>query len=71
MQVANAPCSWGLPDRDAPGEMIGYRQMLDELAAKTDAKLTVEATPTSSSPASHQRATQASPLRGPPETIAR
>jgi inosose dehydratase len=33
MQVANAPCSWGLPDRDAPGEMIGYRQMLDELAA--------------------------------------
>lgn len=33
MQVANAPCSWGLPDSDAPGEMIGYRQMLDELAA--------------------------------------
>ena len=33
MQIANAPCSWGLPDRDTPGEMIGYRQMLDELAA--------------------------------------
>jgi inosose dehydratase len=33
MQIANAPCSWGLPDPEVAGEMIGYRQMLDELAA--------------------------------------
>lgn len=33
MQVANAPCSWGLPDPEVQGEMVGYRQMLDELAA--------------------------------------
>ena len=33
MQVANAPCSWGLPDPEVQGEMVGYRQMLDELVA--------------------------------------
>jgi inosose dehydratase len=33
MHVANAPCSWGVLEHDVPGGMIGYRQMLDELAA--------------------------------------
>jgi inosose dehydratase len=33
LRVANAPCSWGSLEFDVAGEAIGYRQMLDELAA--------------------------------------
>ncbi len=33
MQVANAPCSWGVLEDEAGGERAGYRRMLDELAA--------------------------------------
>lgn len=34
IKVANAPCSWGTrASADAPAELIGYSQMLDELVA--------------------------------------
>lgn len=33
MQIANAPCSWGVLEHAASGERAGYRRMLDELAA--------------------------------------
>ena len=33
MQIANAPCSWGVLEESGPDGRAGYRQMLDELAA--------------------------------------
>lgn len=33
MQIANAPCSWGVLEHADSGGRAGYRQMLDELAA--------------------------------------
>jgi inosose dehydratase len=33
IQLANAPCSWGVLEFNLEGEPIGYAQMLDELAA--------------------------------------
>ncbi|MBI2946852.1 MAG: TIM barrel protein [Verrucomicrobia bacterium] len=31
IQVANAPCSWGVLEFDLPGEALGYAQVLDEI----------------------------------------
>lgn len=33
IQVANAPCSWGVLEFDIQGEAAGYAQVLDEIAA--------------------------------------
>jgi inosose dehydratase len=33
IQVANAPCSWGVLEFDLSGEAAGYAQVLDEIAA--------------------------------------
>lgn len=33
MKVANAPCSWGVLEFDLEGEVAGYAQVLDEIAA--------------------------------------
>jgi inosose dehydratase len=32
IQIANAPCSWGVLEFDLDGETAGYRQVLDEIA---------------------------------------
>ena len=32
IQIANAPCSWGVLEFDLEGETAGYRQVLDEIA---------------------------------------
>ena len=34
MQIANAPCSWGVLEDAASDKAIGYRRMLDELDGK-------------------------------------
>ena len=31
IQIANAPCSWGVLEFDLPGQKIGYAQVLDEI----------------------------------------
>jgi inosose dehydratase len=33
IQVANAPCSWGVLEFDLPGKALGYAQVLDEISA--------------------------------------
>lgn len=33
IQIANAPCSWGILEFDLAGEAAGYAQVLDEIAA--------------------------------------
>src|SRR5262245_45129981 len=31
IQIANAPCSWGVLEFDLPGQAAGYAQVLDEI----------------------------------------
>src|SRR5438445_11376908 len=31
IQIANAPCSWGVLEFDLPGKALGYAQVLDEI----------------------------------------
>src|SRR5438046_7491721 len=31
IQIANAPCSWGVLEFDLPGEALGFSQVLDEI----------------------------------------
>ena len=33
IQIANAPCSWGVLEFDLEGEAAGYAQVLDEMQA--------------------------------------
>ncbi len=33
MRIANAPCSWGVLEFNLEGEVAGYEQVLDEIAA--------------------------------------